>query len=193
MEILLSIVIAVLIVRIIVFAALHVRYPQLSIFKNTVSDYGTGASRSMYSAMGVLSAVAYACLAAVLWLQQVQPTWLIAVLTICTIGSFAILFFATDKTGSSRVTLQGRIHWLLAILNFTLLFVFIANFVPASSAMDAGIQWLTVAVKIIFYSFLVTLIVPALRKKFVGLTERLFLTVVPLWFIAVATALLAVR
>lgn len=193
MSILLWSAIILFIARLLVFSYLHVRFRSYSILKNTVSDYGTGEARQMYSIAGILSLVAYALVTIELLLQQAQPVWLTTVLAASVLGSIAILFFPTDLTGTKKKTSSGIIHWLLAILNFTLVFVFITNadtfsFLQPTTGIFVVMTW---AVRIAFYSFLATLFVPKLRERFIGLTERLFLTTIPLWFIVLCSIILS--
>lgn len=186
MDTLLLATIAFSILRLCVFFGLHVKYRELSILTNTVSDYGTGKSRSLYSVMGGLSLVAYVTLFAYLIDSSYSPSWLTTVLGIGIVGSIAILFFPTDRTGKAH-TRTGRIHWLLAILNFTMLFVFMTNAqLPNTSAQVELLAAATWVVRITFYAFIVSLLLPKLRQSYVGFTERLFLTATPLWFIVFA-------
>ena len=191
MELLIFIVIALCVIRLAVFGLLHVKYPQFNIFKNTVSDYGTGTSRRLYSIMGSLSLLAYTCLFAYLLSTDFQPAWLTYVLGAAVAGSIAILLFPTDLTGKA-MTRTGRIHWGLAILNFATLFVFMTNAtIPGIAMQPDALVIATWIVRITFYAFLASLLLPKLRKNCIGLTERLFLTATPLWFIVFALLLLA--
>jgi len=191
MDILLLSTIVFSILRLGVFFGLHVKYRKLSIFTNTVSDYGTGQSRSLYSLMGSLSLAAYVTLLAYLITVEYNPSWLTTLLGVGIIGSVAILFFPTDRTGKAH-TRTGRIHWLLAILNFTMLFIFMTNAqLPDTSAQAEMLAAATWVVRITFYAFIVSLLLPKLRQNYIGFTERLFLTATPLWFIVFAWLLLA--
>ena len=86
-----------------------------------------GEARKIYSAMGILSIAAYAFAAIFLALRLAKPLWLTIFLALEILGSVAILFFSNDPTGAKRCTVAGVVHWLLAIANFALLFVFIVN------------------------------------------------------------------
>jgi hypothetical protein len=188
---LLLLAIILLSVRLVVFIWLHIRYRAFSILRNTVSDYGVEASKKMYSVMGLLSLGAYTLIAAYLWMQNIKPEWLTIALTVAALGSAAILFFPTDKTNSGKKTRTGRVHWLLAIINFTLLFIFMINAsVPSEGILLQAMTWV---VRITFYAFLVTLFISTLRTKYIGLTERLFLTSTPLWFIVYCLSLLFIN
>lgn len=190
MELLLYIVIILSIVRLGVFALLHVRYPKFSVLTNTVSDYGTGKSRRLYSVTGGLSLLAYIALFAYLLFSGYQPAWLAYILGITMVGSIALLAFPTDLTGE-KMTRTGRIHWLLAIINFTTLFVFMTNAsIPNVAMQPSALEIMTNIVRVSFYTFLATLILPKLRLKYVGLTERIFLTATPLWFVVFSVLLL---
>lgn len=185
MTALLGLAAALLLVRLVIFVAIHRRFRGFSVLRNTVSDYGVGPSRSWYTVMGLLSALAYAFVAAALWIGDVTPVWLRVVPSVATVGSMAIMAFPTDPTGSERRTVSGGLHWLLAILNFALIFAFVTNaeLGSARSGAAATLVVLLWATRVSFYAFLVTLVVPALRRRLVGLPERVFLVCVPLWFV----------
>lgn len=190
MESLLYIVIALTAIRIAIFALLHIQYPKFNPFKNTVSDYGTGDSRRLYSLIGSLSLLAYTGLFAYLLFSNYSPVWLIYILGIAVAGSIAILVFPTDLTGK-KMTRTGRIHWLLAILNFSMLFVFMTNAtIPDVASQPVALEIMTNIVRVAFYTFLASLVLPKLRAKYIGITERAFLTATPLWFITFSILLL---
>lgn len=184
--------IILLALRLCIFAGLHIKYRDFNPLRNTVSDYGTGKSRRLYSIMGGLSLVAYASLCTYLALSNTTPLWLTYTLGLAVLGSVAILFFPTDRTGQ-KATRSGKIHLPLAIFNFTALFVFMTNtytFIPDITTQPEILIAATWMVRVTFYAFLMTLVLPKLRQKYVGLTERLFLTATPLWFILFSWLLL---
>lgn len=173
-------------IRLTVFLYLHAKYQNFSILRNTVSDYGTGESRKLYNTMGILSLAAYSTLFVYLLSNPIAQQWLTIALGIAILGSVAILFFPTDRTGE-KVTRTGRVHLAFAVLNFTALFIFMTNVqLPSPTPQADFLNVATWIVRISFYAFLVTLIIPKLRHKYIGLTERLFLTATPLWFITFA-------
>lgn len=189
-EVLLAAAAVLLVARLLVFVGLHVRCRSVDPLRDTVSDYGVGASRRLYAVMSVLSAAAYALVAGALWILGSQAVWVRTALAVVAVTSLLIVAFPTDRTGSGRRTTIGTVHWLLAVVNFTLLFVVISN-----ASLPTGTWWaimlnvLLWATRVSLYAFLLTLIVPTLRRRWVGLTERAFLVCVPLWFLAFAGGL----
>ncbi len=182
-------VIGLCVARMGVFAWLHVRHREFSVLRNTVSDYATGPVRP-YTVMGALSLLAYALTLFVLVREQARPSWALAVLGIGLVGSLAIVFVPTDLTGTAR-TPRGIAHWALAVVNFAALFVFMTNIeAPGFAAQPAALVAATWVVRVTFYAFLVTLVVPGLRRAVMGLTERLYLTATPVWFIVLAACLM---
>lgn len=75
-------------------------------------------------------------------------------------------------------------HWGLAIVTFACLLTFLTNVHTTGRPMEV----LTWVARGTFHAFLATLL-PRLRGL-VGLTERLWLTAVPVWFGAFAVTLL---
>ena len=190
MNALLVIAIALSAIRLGIFALLHTNYREFNVLKNTVSDYGTGKSRGLYSLMGGLSLVAYVALFIFLMADDFTPIWPVWVLGLGVLGSIAILFFPTDRTGE-KMTTTGIIHWALAVINFAALFVFMTNAqVPHVATQPDSFVAVTWIVRITFYVFLASLVLPKLRRSLMGLTERLFLVATPLWFIVFSILLL---
>lgn len=169
------------IARLVLLGSLHYRYPTLSIMRNTVSDYGADIkSRKLFIASGISSVLAYVFLFSYLLTEKLAVTWPIYSLGVGIIGSVLILFYPTDMTDSQKLTKTGVIHWLLAIINFTAIFVFIVNVSQPDSAVLTAATWL---VRITFYAFVLVVIIPKLRRVSIGLFERLFLVSIPVWLI----------
>lgn len=179
MNVALVIAIGLLVARLAIFAVLHIRHREFSPLRDTVSDYGTGATRGLYSAMGLLSLVGNALVLAVLLHLGATPGWAVALLGVAVVGSVLLLFVPTDRTGTA-VTARERVHWLLAVVNFAGLFAFMTNVdVPGQSPPPTALTLMTWVVRVTFYAFLVTLVVPSLRRSVMGLAERAFLTATP--------------
>ena len=167
--------------RLVLLELLHYQYPTFNITRNTVSDYGADTkSRNLFIASHLSSIFAYVFLFSYLLTKKLTDAWPIYILGIAIIGSILILFYPTDMTGSKRPTKTGVIHWLLAIINFTTIFVFIVNIYQPSSVVLTVVTWL---VRITFYSFVLVVIIPKLRRISIGLFERLFLVSIPVWLI----------
>ncbi len=178
-----------ILVRLGIFVHLHLTRRQLSILSNTVSDYGTGATRREFTAMGAITVAAYVIVIAIVGIEGLASGWLVAVGALGVLSGAVLLLFPTDLTGE-RISATGVTHWVFAVVQFAGLFVFMAN-VPAPTDGPAGLfAILTWAVRISFYTFLVTLAIPKLRRTIFGLTERIFVTVTPLWFATLAAVLL---
>lgn len=191
MDMLLIIAIALSVIRLGVFVLLHAKYRTFNVLKNTVSDYGTDKSRSLYRLMSGLSLVAYAAVFMYLLADHFSPVWTVYVLGIATLGSIAILFFPTDRTGE-KLTTTGLIHWALAVVNFAALFIFMTNVaIPHVATQPTIFVTFTWIVRVTFYVFLASLVLPKLRRSVMGLTERLFLVATPVWFIIFSCLLLA--
>ncbi len=105
--------------------------------------------------------------------EGVGPGWTLAVLAGAVVAQVALMLVPTDLTGTTR-TATGVLHWVLAVLTFAGLFTFV------TTVRVEGLDALTWVARGTFYAFLATLL-PRLRGL-LGLTERLWLTVVPVWF-----------
>lgn len=102
MQILLMLSALLLLTRLYLFGLIHARFITYSVLKNTVSDYGTGKARRLYSTLGVLSLLSYVLISSVLIAVDAKPLWLTLVLMGSVLGSILILFFPTDLTGSKK-------------------------------------------------------------------------------------------
>lgn len=180
--------VVLLVARLALFIHLHLVRPDLSPREHTVSDLGTGSSRTEFTVMGLLTAVAYVLVLVACVLQGVGPAVPLLALAIGAAAMLVMLCFPTDVTGRTR-TATGTVHWLLAVVQFTGLFVAMVNLdlTPVLPAEAVGImRWV---VRVSFYAFLATLVLPKLRRRWIGVTERAFLTVTQLWFVVVGAAL----
>lgn len=93
------------------------------------------------------------------------------------VGYFGVMVFPTDIEGR-RKTISGRLHLLFAILQFTVLAIFLfqltdvmSALVPSLAVFFLAIEWL---IKIGLYGLVAALILPFLKPYF-GLLERIFL------------------
>jgi hypothetical protein len=68
------------------------------------------------------------------------------------------------------------------------LFLAMVNLDLGTSSLAVAVTWV---VRVTFYAFLASLVLPKLRRSVLGLTERAFLVATPLWFLTLAGLLLA--
>lgn len=184
--------IALIVVRLGIFVHLHVARREFSLLRNTVSDFGTGPTRREWTVMNAVTLVAYALVLSVCAAHGIRPGWALVFGGVGVAAAVAMQFFPTDLTGT-KTTATGVVHWALAVAQFAGLFVAMTNVVVPAGSAAGLVEVLTWIVRVSFYAFLVTLVIPALRRRVMGLTERLFLIATPLWFLVVAIALLSVR
>lgn len=138
--------------------------------------------------MGALTAVAYVLVLLACQGQGTGPGVQLVILAAAIADMVVMLGFPTDLTGTGR-TRSGRIHLILAVVQFTGIFVATVNldFTPVLPAgLQEAMRW---AVRVSFHVFFAALILPKLRRRWPGLAERVFLVVTPLWFLVVAVAL----
>lgn len=177
-----------IVIRFSFFLHLHLVRRDLSPVRNTVSDLGTGRSRREFTVMGALTAVAYVLVLLACQGQGTGPGVQLVILAAAIADMVVMLGFPTDLTGTGR-TRSGRIHLILAVVQFTGIFVATVNldFTPVLPAgLQEAMRW---AVRVSFHVFFAALILPKLRRRWPGLAERVFLVVTLLWFLVVAVAL----
>ncbi|MGN8026000.1 DUF998 domain-containing protein [Microbacterium sp. 22242] len=184
--------IALILGRLVLFVHLHLAHREFSPLRNTVSDYGTGATRREYTLMSVLSLPAYALVLTACAVAAVGPAWALVAGWVGVLAGAAMLFFPTDLTGT-KMTATGVAHWVLAVVQFAGLFVLMTNLAVPGGLSPVPFEVITWIVRVSFYAFLITLVIPRLRRTLIGLTERAFLTATPIWFLIVALYLIGPR
>lgn len=179
------------------FVALHLVPSDYDIVHHAVSDYAVGPTRRLAAAMTWTSAVFWLALAAAVALAPANggpglAVWMLALAVV-----FALLpLLPTDVEGSAP-TLVGRFHMLAAIAWFTIAYSCMGGFIRffAPSA-PGGLMALLVAVSWVAAVGLVALVpalvVRPLRRVAFGISERVFLLAVHVFYIAVAVGLVLV-
>lgn len=180
-----------------VFVALHLVPSEYTIVGHAVSDYAVGTTRRLSSAMTWLTAIFWALLAAAVALGV--PDWSDATGITIALAALAVIFIVlplapTDLEGE-KATMIGRLHYVLAIAWFAISYACMGNFTrlfttegPAWLAGSLGvIAW--IAAISLAVSVLV-LIVKRLRPKVFGISERVFILAVSLFYLGVAAGLM---
>lgn len=148
--------------------------------RHAVSDYGVGEYKYLFNWAGIVTTFRNIFLigALIYWNYEAafkeRAIWS---LLLALVGYFGVMFFPTDIEGS-RKTISGRLHLLFAILQFTVLAIFLfqltdvmSALVPSLAVFFLAIEWL---IKIGLYGLVAALILPFLKPYF-GLLERIFL------------------
>jgi hypothetical protein len=183
--------------RLALFLTLHiVGRAHYSPVEHAVSDYAVGPTRRLASVMNAVTAVLFATLAAVVWWGY--PDWTSRTSTSIYLVALAAIFsilpaLPTDLEGE-KATLIGRAHMVAAIAWFALSYTLTGRF--AQLVADSGIA-LSGTLHVLHVIAMVSLIalvislLPKLRARFFGITERVFLTAISLFFLSLPVALLA--
>ncbi|MGW6276091.1 DUF998 domain-containing protein [Kribbella sp. NPDC055071] len=178
-----------------IFVTLHVLPTGYSPIGHAVSDYGVGRYAGLFRIAGAASSVGILCLAVALTLEPGTPTvsvFELVCLYLIPVFRIAILRFPTDLEGQ-RLTRNGRLHYLFAILAFAATYSAIAGMTPELTSIDPwnsihGLLHVLQLIAMVSLILLVIAMIPQLRRVF-GLFERLFLTSTNLWFLLVAAYL----
>lgn len=108
------------------------------------------------------------------------------------VARLGVALVPTDLEGQPR-TAAGRLHLVLAVLSFALLYTAIDNATPLMTARAGGViaaalpllRWTAAAS---LAALVLCLLAPPLRGLF-GLAERAFLIATPLWMLLASLAL----
>lgn len=185
--------------RLVLFIALHLVRSEYSIVGHAVSDYAVGSTRRLSSAMTWVTVPFWALLAAAVAVglpDWGDSTFVAIALAILALIFLVLPFVPTDLEGKKLTTI-GRLHYLMAIAWFAISYACMGNFVrlftaegPATLAQALGvISWIalvSLAVSV------VVLIVKSLRPKVFGITERVFILAVNLFYIGAAIGIIVI-
>lgn len=180
-----------------VFVALHLVPSEYTIVGHAVSDYAVGPTRRLSSAMTWLTAIFWALLAAAVAFGV--PDWPDATGITIALAALAVIFIVlplapTDLEGE-KATMIGRLHYVLAIAWFAISYACMGNFTRLFTA--EGPAWLAGALTVIAWIAAISLavsvlvlIVKRLRPKVFGISERIFILAVSLFYLGVAAGLM---
>jgi hypothetical protein len=187
---------ALLLLRLILFVVLHLVHSDYNIVNHAVSDYAVGRTRWLSNVMSWVTAVAWAALA--IGVTVDLPHWSDAAgVTVCLwilAAIFVILpFFPTDLEGAA-VTRIGVLHYVGAIAWFALGYAIMGNFVRliqhGSESGFAGflsvVSWIALVSLI---ALVAALVIKRLRSRVFGISERIFVLSVNVFYLVAATAL----
>jgi Protein of unknown function (DUF998) len=175
---------ALMLTRLGLFAALHVVPGDCSPVRHAVSDYAVGRTRGLSTAMTRVGAAAWAGLAATVatalpgWEHRTSTTtWLLVLAAL-----FVVLpHLPTDLEGAPR-TRTGTLHLVVAVAWFTIGYSLIGTFadVFTGTALGSALHALHLLAAVSLACLVIALVVPHLRTRAFGLSERVFLTTVAL-------------
>ena len=181
--------------RLAMFIALHLVPSDYNIVQHAVSDYAVGPTRRLATAITWTSAVFWATLAGAIALGPSTPEkgvtlWLAVLAVIFTV----LPFLPTDVEGQPT-TLIGRLHLVAAIAWFAIAYSCMGNIVrmltpiaPRGLVSSLGaIRWVTAAALI---ALVTALVIRRLKPFAFGISERIFLLAVHVFYLGAAAGLL---
>ena len=182
--------------RLAMFIALHLIPSDYNIVQHAVSDYAVGPTRRLATAITWTSAVFWAVLAGAVVLGPPTPEKGVALwLTILAVIFAALPFLPTDVEGQPT-TLIGRLHLVAAIAWFAIAYSCMGNIVRLLTPLApqglvsflGATRWVTAAALI---ALVTALVVRRLRPYAFGISERIFLLAVYVFYLGTAAGLLA--
>ena len=183
--------------RLAMFIALHLVPSDYNIVQHAVSDYAVGPTRRLATAITWTSAVFWATLAGAIALGPSTPEkgvtlWLAVLAVIFTV----LPFLPTDVEGQPT-TLIGRLHLVAAIAWFAIAYSCMGNIVrmltpiaPRGLVSSLGAtRWVTATALI---ALVTALVIRRLKPFAFGISERIFLLAVHVFYLGAAAGLLLV-
>ena len=185
------------IARLIMFIALHLVPSDYNIVQHAVSDYAVGPTHRLATAVTWTSAVFWAALAGAVALGPPTPEknvalWLAALAVI-----FAALPLLPTDVEGQPATLIGRLHLVAAIAWFSIAYSCMGSIVrlltplaPRGLVSFLGVtRWVTAAALI---ALVTALVIRRLRPYAFGISERIFLLAVYVFYLGTAAGILLV-
>ncbi|WP_432510510.1 DUF998 domain-containing protein [Kineococcus sp. SYSU DK001] len=170
-------------------AALHVVPSDYSPVRHAVSDYAVGRTRRLATAMTWTAAAAWAGLAATVAIAL--PTWEHQRSTTTWLLVLAVLFAAlphlpTDLEGARR-TRVGTLHLVVAVAWFAISYSLTGTFADLFEGTTLGdaLRVLHLVAAVSLTCLVVALVVPHLRRRAFGLSERVFLVAIAVSYLLV--------
>lgn len=179
--------------RLVAFIALHIVPSPYSAIRNAVSDYAVGPTRALSSVMTWVTAAAWASLAAAVWVGY--PGWPDRTGIVTALIALAVIFVALPFVPTSlegeKPSAIGRLHLLLAVAWFAVSYGCMGNFIRLLA--DRPETTLTTAIAILSWvalvglvALVVSLLLPGLRRRTFGISERAFILAVSFFYLCVA-------
>lgn len=183
--------------RMLMFIALHLVPSNYNMVEHAVSDYAVGRTRRLSSIMTWTTAAFWASLA--LATIFAFPNWdsltsVVIRLVALTVIFVALPFLPTDLE-DSKATAVGRLHLVAAVAWFALSYSCMSDFTellrsdasaPVTTTLVAS-GWVALVSLI---ALVLALLVRPLRRYAFGISERIFLISVNVFYVAVATGIL---
>lgn len=184
-----------IVARLVIFVALHLRHSDYNIVEHAVSDYHVGSTRGLATAMTWLTAASWitlaACVATGFASTDGHPATLVQLVALAVI--FIVLpFLPTDIEGSKR-TVIGTLHYLAAIAWFALAYSLTGNFGrlithPAGLTTTLGIlHWIAL---IALIALIAALLIKPVRRYAFGIAERIFLVTISVFYLIASVAIM---
>ena len=177
--------------RLAMFIALHLVPSDYNIVQHAVSDYAVGPTRRLTWT----SAVFWAMLAGAVALGPPTPEKGVALWLAVLAVIFAVLPFLPTDVEGQPTTLIGRLHLVAAIAWFAIAYSCMGNIVRLLAPLTprglvsflGATRWVTAAALI---ALVTALVVHRLRPYAFGISERIFLLAVYIFYLGAAAGLL---
>lgn len=184
--------------RIGLFVAVHVINREYNIIEHAVSDYAVGSTKTLSSITTWLTAALWPVVGVLAW--RAFPTWPdlddVLVCLILLTGIFVALPFLPTDVEGQPVTIRGRLHLVAAVAWFALAYRCMNLFAPLLSSAAPGVlayiaNGLSKVATASLAVLIVALVVRPLRRWLFGISERVFLLSVSVFFLLVPLPILA--
>ncbi|MFT3860091.1 DUF998 domain-containing protein [Micropruina sp.] len=181
---------ALSVARLAMFIAVHFSRSGYNPVRHAVSDYAVGKTRALSSAMTWTSAGMWAALALAVGIglpEWEDTTFVVVCLTVLALVFLVMPLLPTDLEGTPATRI-GRLHLLAAILWFALSYACMGNFVRLMHQGFVGtllsiLSWVSL---ISLIALVAALVIRPLRSWAFGISERVFILSVSLFYTFVA-------
>lgn len=185
------------VLRFVLLVAAHLINRDINIVEHAVSDLALGPTRALSRVTTWLTAVLWLGLGALVWFAQ--PEWSERGIVLAALSALAVIFavlpfLPTDLEGD-QPTVRGRLHLVAAVAWFALAYGTMPSLVRmlrqvAPEGIATAAEMTSRVAGLALTALVVALVIPPLRRRAFGLSERLFLLAVIVFYVLVPIGML---
>lgn len=183
--------------RLVLFIALHRVESDYNIVEHAVSDYAVGRTRALSSVMTWTTAGMWLALALAVGeaFPDSEDLATVRIFLFVLAVIFVVLPFLPTDVEGEEVTLIGRLHLLAAVAWFALAYAGMGDLVDVLESLvvdpiGAALVVLSWVALVSLVTLVAALVIRPARRYAFGISERVFLVAVNLFYVEVALALL---
>ena len=181
--------------RLVLFIALHRVESDYNVVEHAVSDYAVGRTRTLSSVTTWVTAGMWLALALAVGSAFPDDLATVRIFLFVLAAIFVVLPFLPTDVEGEEATLIGRLHLLAAVAWFALAYAGMGDLVDVlkplvADPLGAALVVLSWVALVSLIALVAALVIRPARRYAFGISERVFLVAVNLFYVDVALAIL---